>query len=284
MTEPVDNLDVKKKELEIEKLQKEITKLERESTELRWRKWSNWGAAIIAICSVAIVGLNGYLIDSKAKLVKEETLNQQAKNNKLISQKSKIQKQLDSLEQKFIQDKLKFDKERVKYGYVISQKENEIGGLRNEKSELLSEKTKIEDCLIKAKEFLKYCIRYNEQPEKNNPEVYNAYLMGATFPYKTRFIKPLEEISKMDISKMDYLQFLENAANFRREYNYRNLTNDIVSQDSIIRIPISANYGNITVQRTPHKVGEIRSQFECYKSFSNTQKLKLLKQMIVRPY
>jgi hypothetical protein len=274
MAEPVDNLDVKKKELEIEKLQKEITKLERESTELRWRKWSNWGAAIIAICSVAIVGLNGYLIDSKAKLVKEETLNQQAKNNKLISQKSKIQKQLDSLEQKFIQDKLKFDKERVKYGYVISQKEKEIGGLRNEKSELISEKTKIEDCYSRASDFMRLCI-------KNDEVSHQEYFLAIPPPFKNRFVKSFDEISKMDYSKMDYSTFLQTIANFKIDSSNIGVVY-LVSEDEKIKIMTFSNQGSWRAGHIIREQGKLKGQFNCWKRLSPQQRLKLLNQIIIR--
>lgn len=265
---------LKKKALEIEKLEKEIIKLDREGTELRWRKWSNWGAAIIAICSVAIVGLNGYLTDSKSKLVAEETKNQQVKNDKsraifhrdsliLISQKNKIKKQLDSLEQKFIQDKIKFDKERVKYGYVISQKEKEI--------------SKVENSFPKAKEFLlKYCVKTNV------PAIsYDSIIRQIPPPpCKTRFNKPIEEIAKMDISKMNYIQFLEVTANFK--VSVEGFTVDIISEDGSVRVIKEANRGNMAIRQAPAIIADITSKFESYKNLKPNQKLKLLNEVTRR--
>jgi hypothetical protein len=288
MDEPIDNehFDLKKKALEIEKLEKEIVKLDREGTELKWRKWSSWGAAIIAICSVAIVGLNGYLTDSKSKLVAEETKNQQAKNDtsraifqrdslNLISQKNIIQKQLDSLSQRFRDDKIKFDKERAKYGYVISQKEKEIGGLRNEKN-------KIEECLIKAKEFLKHCIRYDEY----EPELYNqeSLIRGYKPPYKTRFSLTLEEVANLNIISMTYDQFLKDVAGYKAIGQTGVAINDVIySSDGKKSIVVKSNGGGFQMTAR-NSINEIRSQFECYKGLPNTQKLKLLKQMIIRTY
>ncbi|PWK22995.1 hypothetical protein LV89_03263 [Arcicella aurantiaca] len=283
-----ENLDQKKKELEIVKLEREITKLECEGTELKWRKYSNWGPAIIAIFSVAIVGFNGYLTDSKSKLVAEETKNQQVKNDKsrdifrrdsliLIAQKNKIQRQLDSLGQKFIDDKQKFDKERAKYGYVISKKEIEIGALKNEKTLLSSEISKVENCFPKAKEFLlEYCVKTNVKGLS-----YDSLINQITPPpYKTRFNRPLEEIAKLDISKMNYSEFLQRTANFKlRDDTFKV---NAVSEDGSINIVVYAIRGNLTVRQAPQMIANIKSKFECYKDLSISQKLKLLNEVIVR--
>jgi hypothetical protein len=282
-----------KKDAELKKLNKEIAKIEAETEEIISKRGSAWAPAVIAICSVIIVYVNGCLTDSKSKLVAEETKNQQVKNDKsraifhrdsliLISQKNKIQKQLDSLSQKFIQDKIKFDKERAKYGYVISRKEKEIGGLKNEKIGLISEKINVENCLIKAKEFLKYCIRYEDyEPALNNQEF---LIKGYKPPYKTRFSLSLEEVAKLNISLMTYDQFLKEVAGYKAVGQLGTGVNDYInSSDGKQSVIVRSNFGNF--QATARNgISEIRSEFECYQSFSNTQKLQLLKQMIIRTY
>jgi hypothetical protein len=299
MTEPIDNEDFenKKKAAELDKLNKEIKKIEAETKEIISRKRSAWapmiGSLIIGAATLGITYGTGFF-DGKLALVEAETLVIQVRKDSLsrtidslksnyrrdsINSLSRINsqnKQLDSLEQKFIQDKLKFDKERVKYGYVISQKEREIGGLRNENN-------KIDECIIKAEKFLKYCIRYDEpDPSLNNSE----FLIGGYKPpYKTRFSLSLEEIANLNILSLTYDQFLKDFAGYKVVGKPGMGYNDYInSSDGNMRVIVSPSlYGNFKAT-TRNNIKEIYFQFECYKSLSNTQKLKLLKQMIVRPY
>ena len=89
-----------------------------------------------------------------------------------------------------------------------------------------------------------------------------------------------EEIANMDISKMNYIQFLEITSNIK--ISVSNLTVDIVSEDGLIRVIKEANRGNLTIRQAPREIADISSRFECYKSLSVNQKLKLLNQVIRR--
>jgi len=286
-----------KKAAELNKLNKEITKIEAETKEICWRKLSAWAPAISSI----IIGMitlyftisSGFL-DGKSALVKAETLVLQVRKDSLsrtidsLNKKSSVfistidkqnleiktnNKQLDSLELKFIQDKIKFDKERGKYRYVICQKEKEIGGLKNENIGL-------EECLPKAKDFLKYCIRYEEY----EPELYNqeSLIKGYKPPYKTRFSLSLEEVANLNISSMTYQQFLIEFAGFKVEGQLGTGVSDyLYSLDKKVSVIVRSNGGNF--QRTAtNNINENRSQFECYKSLSKEQRLNLLKHMIIR--
>jgi hypothetical protein len=292
-----------KKDAELKKLNKEIVKLDAESKELSWRKFSAWAPAISSI----IIGfitlyftISSGFLDGKSALVKAEALVMQVRKDSLsrtidslksiyrrdsmnlLTRINNQNKKLDSLSQKFIQDKIKFDKERAKNGYVISQKEKEIVGLKNEKIRLISEKIKVENCLIKAKEFLKYCIRYEDyEPALNNQEF---LIRGYKPPYKTRFSLSLEEVANLNISSMTYDQFLKEVAGYKAVGQLGTGVNDYInSSDGKQSVIVRSNFGNF--QATARNgISEIRSEFECYKSFSNTQKLQLLKQMIIRTY
>lgn len=299
MSEPIDNeqLDKNKKVLEVEKLEKELIKINHETIEIRWKKYSAWGPTIIAICSLIFVWANGFL-DAKSALVKAEMLNLEGKRDALNIIIKKLNSEKDSLSNILFSyvSQIKRQEEEIKkseklidnlgskiinYHKEISRKEIEIGELRNEKIGLVFEKTKIEDCLIKAKEFLKYCIRYNDyEPELNNQE----YLIrGYKPPYKTRFSLSLEEFAKLNISSMTYDQFLKEVVGYKAVGQLGMGVNDYInSSDGKQSVIVKSNFGNFQMTAR-NSINEIRSQFECYKNLSNSQKLKLLKQMIIRP-
>lgn len=287
-----------KKAAELNKLNKEIAKIEAETKELSWRKLSAWAPAISSVIIGAITlyfTISSGFLDGKSALVKAETLVMQVRKDSLSRRIDSLQsiyrkdsinflkrienqdKQLDSLSQKFIQDKVKFDKERVKYGYVISQKEKEIGGLRNEKNTLSFEISKVEDCFPKAKEFLlKYCVKTNV----SGMSMDSIIRMISPPPYKTRFNRPFDEIAIMDISKMNYIQFLQITANFKISMGM--LTIDIVSEDGSVRVIKEVIQGNLTTRQAPATIADITSKFECYKNLNPNQKLKLLSEVTRR--
>lgn len=295
MAEPIDNeqLDAKKKGLEIEKLQKELIKIDHETTEIRWKKYSAWGPTIIAVCSLIFVWANGFL-DAKSALVKAETLNLEGKRDALNITIKKLNSEKDSLSSiSFLYvSQIKRQEEEIKkseklignlggkisnYRKEVSRKEIEIGGLKNEKNVLSSEISKVENCFPKAKEFLlQNCIKTNV------PSIsYDSIIRQIPPPpYKTRFNRPLEEIAKMDISKMSYSQFLQNTANFKVSDNSFSVS--VVSDDRLISIPLYAIRGNMTIRQVPGMVADITYKFECYKSLSMNQKLKLLNEVTIR--
>lgn len=286
MTEPIDNeeFENKKRDAELNKLNKEIKKIEAETEEIIARKRSAWapmiGSIIIGVITLSITWGTGFfdgkleLIEAKALVmqVRKDSLSRTIDSLKSIYRKDSINfltriknqdKQLDSLSQKFIRDKIKFEKERVKYGYMISQKEEEI--------------SKVENNFPKAKEFLlKYCVKTNV------PSIsYDSIIRQIPPPpYKTRFNKPLEEIAKMDISKMNYIQFLEVTANFK--ISMEGFTLDIVSEDGSVRVIKEANRGNMTIRQAPAIIADITSKFESYKKLNPNQKLKLLNEVTRR--
>lgn len=287
-----------KKHAELKKLTKEIAKIEAETEEIISRKKSAWapmiGSIIIGIITLSITWGTGFF-NGKLELIEAETLVMQVRKDSLsrtidglksIYRKDSINfltriknqdKQLDSLSQKFIQDKQKFDKERAKYGYVISKKEIEIGALKNEKNELTSEISKVENCFPKAKEFLlEYCVKTNVKGLS-----YDSLINQITPPpYKTRFNRSLEEVAKLDISKMSYSEFLQSTANFKLSDDTFKV--NAVSEDGSKSVLVYAIRGNLTVRQAPQMIANIKSKFECYKNLSINQKLKLLNEVIVR--
>ena len=284
-----------RKYAELKKLNKEIAKIEAETEEIISRKRSAWapmiGSLIIGAATLGITYGTGFF-DGKLALVEAETLVIQVKKDSLSRRIDSLQsiyrkdsinfftriknqdKQLDSLSQKFVQDKRKFDKERAKYGYVIFQKEQKIGML-------ISENKKIEECIIKANEFLKYCVRYNEyEPALNNQE----YLIkGYKPPYKTRFSLSLEEVANLNINSMTYDQFLKEVSGYKAVGQLGiGVNNYIYSTDGKQSVIVRSNGGGFQATAR-NDISKNRSQFECYKGFSNAQKLELLRQIIVRP-
>ena len=288
-----DSVDDIKKKLEIDKLKKELVKIDHETTEIRWKKYSAWGPTIIAICSLIFVWANGFL-DAKSALVKAETLNLEGKRDALNITIKKLNSEKDSLRNiSFLYvSQIKRQKEEIEnseklignlgsrifnYRKEVSKKEIEIGGLVTEKNNLTSEISKVEDCFPRAKEFLlKYCVKTNV----SGMSMDSILRMFSPPPYKTRFNNSLEEIAKMDISKMNYIQFLEVTSNFK--ISVGNLTVDIVSEDGLVRVIKEANRGNLTIRQAPREIADISSKFECYKNLSVNQKLKLLNQVIRR--
>lgn len=288
-----DSMDVKKKALEIAKLEKELVKIDHETTEIRWKKYSAWGPTIIAVCSLIFIWANGFL-DAKSALVKAETLNLEGKREALNITIKKLYSEKDSLskisflyisEIKSQEKEIKKSEELIDnlgskisiYRKEVSRKEIEIGGLRNDKNTLSSEISKVENCFPKAKEFLlKYCVKTNLQGMSMD----SIIRMISPPPYKTRFNKPLDEIAKMDISKMNYIQFLEVTANFRVRIG--NLTVDVISEDGLVQVIKEANRGNMTIRQAPTIIADITTKFECYKNLGTNQKLKLLNEVTRR--
>lgn len=282
-----EDLDAKKKALEIVKLDREIRKIEAETEEIISKKTSAWapmiGSIIIGLITLSITWGTGFfngkleLIEAQSIVmnVRKDNLSKKIDSLTIVYRKDSISlltriknqdRQLDSLSQKFIQDKTRFDKERLKYGYEISQKEEEI--------------LKIERCLPKAKEFLKCCILYDEQVlGLSNAD---SLMRGYNPPYKTRFNRPLKEVANMNLSEMNYRKFLEVTANFKIDSSFRSFTTDMVSADGKVRVVLRANYGNITVRRTPMLVEEIKRNFDCFKDLTPEQRLRLLQEVIQR--
>lgn len=288
-----DNIDDIKKKLEIDKLRKELVKIDNETIEIRWKKYSAWGPTIIAICSLIFVWANGFL-DAKSALVKAETLNLEGKRDALNVKIKDLNSKIDSLNSVSIFsiseikrreeeiEKLEIqifglNNKNLKYQQGIYRIQGQIKTLNSTKDSLNSEILKVENCFPKAKEFLlKYCVKTNVSGMSTD----SIIMMLSPPPYKTRFNKSLEEIANMDISKMNYIQFLEITSNFK--ISVSNLTVDIVSEDGLIRVIKEANRGNLTIRQAPREIADISSRFECYKSLSVNQKLKLLNQVIRR--
>lgn len=287
------SIDETKKKLEIDKLNKELIKIDHETIEIIWRKYSAWGPTIIAVSSLIFVWANGFL-DAKSALVKAETLNLEGKRDALNITIKKLNSERDSLSNiSFLYvSQIKRQEEEIKkseklisdlggkisnYRKEVSRKEIEIGGLRNDKNTLSSEISKVENCFPKAKEFLlHYCVKTNV------PSIsYDSIIRQIPPPpYKTRFNKSLEEVAKIDISKMSYGQFLQNTANFK--VNDNSFSVACVSEDGLIRIPLYAIRGNMTIRQVPGIVADVTYKFECYKSLNTNQKLKLLNEVIIR--
>ena len=287
------SIDETKKKLEIDKLSKELFKIDHETIEIRWKKYSAWGPTIIAVCSLIFVWANGFL-DAKSALVKAETLNLEGKRDALNITIKKLNSERDSLSNiSFLYvSQIKRQEEEIKksekvignlggkisnYRKEVSKKEEEIGGLRNEKNTLTSEISKVENCFPKAKEFLlQYCVKTNV------PSISYDSIIRQTPPppYKTRFNRPLEEIAKLDISKMNYSQFLQSTANFKISDNTFSV--DVVSEDGLIRIPLYAIRGNMTIRQVPGMVADVTHKFECYKNLNINQRLKLLNEVTRR--
>jgi hypothetical protein len=300
MTEPIDNEDFenKKKVAELDKLNKEIKKIEAETEEIISKKRSAWapmiGSIIIGIITLSITWGTGFfngkleLIEAKALVmqVRKDSLSRRIDSLQSIYRKDSINfltriknkdKNLDSLSQKFIQDRKTFDKERVKYSYVISQKQKEIAGLKKEKDILSFEISKAEDCVPKAKEFLlEYCVK-TKVPRLS----YDSLIRQIPPPpYKTRFNKSFEEIAKLDISKINYSEFLQSTANFKIVDN--SFSVNVVSEDGLISVIVYANRGNLTIRQAPAIIADITYKFECFKKLNPTQRLKLLNEVTRR--
>lgn len=288
MAESIDNEDFEneKKSAELKKLNKEIAKIEAETEEIISKRGSAWAPTVIAICSVIIVYVNGCLTDSKSKLVQEETKNLKIKNDKsrvifhrdsliLISQKNKIQRQLDSLSQKFIEDKKKFDIERLKYGFVISQKEKEIGGLVAKNDSSIKNNTKLINCYSRATDFIKtYCIKDDEIP-------YQEAFATILKPFYHRFSRTFDEIAKMDVSSMNYQQFLIGVADYRIGSSQL-IDKFIISKDNKKTIELSVIQGHYNRKLISDLHNKLTGQFDCWKKLNEVERLQLLNQSINR--
>ena len=295
MAEPIDNeqLDAKKKALEIEKLQKELIKIDHETTEIRWKKWSTWGPTLIAIGSFIFVWKNGFL-DAKSALVKAETLNLEAKRDSLNVKIKRMNSKIDSLNSisVFSISEIKRREKEIenlevqiyglqsknsKYRQGIYRIEGQIKTLNSTKDSLNSEISKVENCFPKAKEFLlRYCVKTNVSSIS-----YDSLIRQIPPPpYKTRFNKSFEQISKLDVSKMSYSQFLQNVANFKISDNTFSV--NVVSEDGSVSVMVYAIRGNLTVRQAPAIIADVTSKFECYKNLNPNQKLKLLNEVTRR--
>lgn len=289
----VDNIDDTKKKLEIDKLRKEIIKIDYETTEIKWKKWSAWGPTIIAICSLIFVWANGFL-DAKSALVKAETLNLEGKRDALNLKIKNLNSKIDSLNSVsvFSISEIKRREEEIenlevqiyglqsknsKYRQGIYRVEGQIKALNSTKDSLYSEISKVENCFPKAKEFLlQYCVI---------TQVKSMSLDSVTSginppPYKTRFKKSLKEIASMDISSMDYIQFLKITANFKTIV--KRFTINIISEDGLVSPITVVTDGAMTRVQGRREIYDTASKFECYKGLSTNQKLKLLNEVIIR--
>lgn len=285
-----------KKDAELKKLNKEIVKLDAESKELSWRKFSAWAPAISSI----IIGfitlyftISSGFLDGKSALVKAEALVMQVRKDSLsrtidslksIYRKDSINfltriknqdKQLDSLSQKFIQDKIKFDKERVKSNQVILQNRNQIRELNSRKDSLIKNKDKLIDCFSRANDFIMtYCIKVDEIP-------YQEIFSPTPKPFYHRFSKPFEEIAKMDISSLNYQQFLIEFADYKVSSN-EIIDKFLISNDNKKKIELSVIQGHYNQKLISDLHIKLTGQFNCWKRLSKEERLQLLNQSINR--
>jgi hypothetical protein len=291
-----EDLDAKKKALEIEKLQKELIKIDHETIEIRWKKWSAWGPTAIAIISLFFVWANGFL-DAKSALVKAETLNLEGKRDALNLKIKLLDNKVDSLESisllavKEINkreglivemgDKIgNLGKKNLKYLKLISSIKNQIKRLESIKDSVNTAILNAEDCFLKAREFMKHCILYDEY----EPALYNQEFLvkGYKPPYRTRFTISLEEVANLNIASMNYAQFLKDVVGYKQDGRPGMAVNDYIkSSDNKVTIIVRSNFGNFQ-QTARNNISDLNSQFECYKSLSKSQKIKLLNQMIIR--
>lgn len=291
MTEPIDDeqLDRNKKSLEIAKLSTEIKKIEAETKELNWRKISAWAPAIssiiIALITIVVTTMSGFL-DGKSALVRAETLVLQVKKDslsvifhrdslKMISEINKTAKQRDSLASKFIQDKIKFEKERIKLNQIISQSKNQIVGLITVKDSLTKNNNKLITCYSRANDFIMtYCIKDDGIP-------YQELFSSIPKPFYHRFSKSFDEIATMDISTMNYQQFLMEFVGYKIGSDQL-IDKFIISEDKKKRIELSVIQGHGLRKGIEDLHKKLTGQFNCWKGLSKDERLELLKQSINR--
>lgn len=302
--EPKDDKDTFKKDLEIQKLQKEIKKLDLESTELKWRKFSAWGPTAVALITIGVsiyITFKTQLFQAITERLKIESLSTKIEKDILDARKDALSISIRELREDSIQrvKELKdikneisnlssnFKKTEVKYKKLLIKREYLIKKLGVMTDSLGKEIVKAEDCYSKAKELLMICVRGVYEYESSKYEFMQPY-ERRRYPLKTRFRKSDSEIAEMELSKINSIQFLIEIAYFELKNEFSPdkkllLNTNLVSNDGVISFAISTMMsGNIRKANINNANYKRDAQFECWKSLSKNQKLKLLKEIRIR--
>jgi hypothetical protein len=247
------SLEDRKTELEIKKLQLETNKSKRM---LDWISLiPNFITAIIAIGTL-VYAINQDILKNLAENLKND--------NKNLNEK------VDSLNN----DIEIFTKQRAIIISEISRKKLELREI-NEKYAGISRKlSNTENYYAKAFTFIKYfCV---------NDLVYNDRL---NHPYTLRFNKTNKEIVEIDLSKMDFIKFLKTFAGYVEKGEVNGSNKYLNSNDSTFtrsRRNILIIIGRRGYENEFYALKEYSDQFECWKKLPKDQKVKLLRQVIVK--
>lgn len=250
--------------LEDKKLELEIKKLEGETG---WFKktveflstLSSLITAIIAIGTL-VYAFNNEIIQNLVKKLKNDNSALQAKVGKLNNDVKVLSKEKITIEYEIQKRKVEFNVLKEKYR---GEKTKLSIGIAVQKTQLKSVNDKLkftEDCYSEAQKFIvRFCVYYTPY----NDHDYHPNLLV--------FDKTDEEIASLDLSKIDYEEFLIKYAHFKKEL--RGFQFYLIS--SKIR---EANIG--PYKRTDRDETSIYyRQYYCWKGLSKDQKMKLLKQV-----
>lgn len=246
------------KSLEDRKTELEIKKLELETNICK--RILDWAILIPNIMTAIIAGITLWYA------IKQDVFKNLAENlkndNKILNEK------VVSLNN----DIKIFKKQKAIIISEINRKKLELREINEKYNGISIKLSNTENNYAKSFTFIKFfCV---------NDLIYNGRV---NHPYTLRFNKTNEEIIEADISKMDFITFLKKYSGYVEKTNA--FTKSLNSNDSTFtktRRSILFNIERRGYETEFYALKEYADQFESWKKLPKDQKLKLLKQVIIK--